>query len=254
MRKHLFSALCILMVLSSLAGCKQINDEKIPVESTPVKNEMSDTVGEKTDDYSLALREIGEKKELIVFNADEKKQLMSIDISWDEHFGDKFAYTADVNFDGKKDILIPYLNPASAVYFKAYIYLPEEKSFAYAPTFETIPNFSLDNETRTVLGSRTASRITTYSMSKYSSEKKDFVITNSIYYEPTEDEENYEFVETEFDKNGKAKFEKKYIVPIEKVTFNMDRSFEKLKPYYEKGSFWDLKSEKWNFEYLDLIK
>ena len=185
---------------------------------------------------------------LIIYEKESGVQLQKIDLPENERFTNTPVYALDVTFDGNLDLLVPSQRPASAVYFQAYVWNEKESQFIYAPTFENLPNFARDTKNKLILSSRSASKITSYGMSYYDTTKNDFITKNSLYMEPTEDEQLLHFVEEEF-KNGERK-----TIAEDTIAFDNpyipDETNPAISHYYEKDSFWDLDSDKWNSYFL----
>ena len=180
---------------------------------------------------------------LVISEKESRAQIQKIDLPENDCFTKEPLYVLDITFDGNLDILVPREQPASAVYFQAYIWNEKENQFIYAPTFENLPNIALDRENKLVLSSRTASKITSYGMSYYDTTEKDFIGKYSLYMEPTEDEQLLHFVEEEF-KNGERKTIAEDTIAVDNP-YIPDETNPAISHYYEKGSLWDLNSEKW---------
>ncbi len=185
---------------------------------------------------------------LIIFEKESGVQLQKIDLPENECFTKTPVYALDVTFDGNIDLLVPSQRPASAVYFQAYVWNEKESQFIYAPTFENLPNFALDTENKLILSYRSGNMITSYGMSYYDTTKKDFIFKNSVYMELAENDQEIHFVEEEF-KNGEWKIIKEHFIAGDDP-YGPDKTNPDISNYYEKGSFWDLDSDKWNSYFL----
>ena len=185
---------------------------------------------------------------LIIYEKESGVQLQKIDLPENERFTNTPVYALDVTFDGNLDLLVPSQRPASAVYFQVYVWNEKESQFIYAPTFENLPNFARDTKNKLILSSRSASKITSYGMSYYDTTKNDFITKNSLYMEPTEDEQLLHFVEEEF-KNGERKTIAEDTIAVDNP-YIPDETNPAISHYYEKDSFWDLDSDKWNSYFL----
>ena len=110
-----------------------------------------------------------------------------------------------------------------------------------------MPNFSADKENKMILTHRTAAMITSYCMYKYSEDKNDFYITNSLYWEPCSNDKFMHLVEKSYDIKGNRK-----ILNDVKVKslyhIDIDPKDSNAAPYFKENSFWDLNGEKWKFE------
>ena len=171
-----------------------------------------------------------------------QKQIQTISLTGNELFAPSVIYAVDITFDGNMDILIPYQNPASGVYFQAYVWRETEKQFVYAPQFENIANFILDRTNGRILSTRTASQITSYSVHYYNAEAKDFRSSHSLYWEPGTGNQIH-FVEQQY-KNGAMITVKDCLVESTSAT-ELNRSDPQIAEYFVSGSFWDLDNQKW---------
>lgn len=181
---------------------------------------------------------------IIITENESDKQIQKIDLTENEKFGDKSIYAVDVNFDGYNDLIIPHEHPASAVYFKAYIWNVAKQNFVYAPGFENIANFVLDNDQKRILSHRTASRITTYAIHLYDETTEDFILKKLVCWQPTDDENLMHFTEEEFNVNGEAAIINDCLVEATDPVW-IDENNPKVAGYFAAGSLWDLNSEKW---------
>ena len=178
-----------------------------------------------------------------------KKDIQTINVSGNELFAEKVLYAADITFDGNLDILIPYERPASAAYFQAYVWQESEGQFVYAPQFENLPNFVIDKENNRILTTRTSSQITSYSISYYDAEAKDFRPSHSIYWEPDASDSKMHFVE-QHDINGVTVIVKD--CQVEKSShLDVNKADPQIAEYFAAGSFWDLDSQKWKNQFYN---
>lgn len=191
--------------------------------------------------YNLEYPQLAET--LVISEKESGEQIQKLDLPENECFTNAPLYLLDVTFDGNLDILVPSQRPASAVYFQAYVWNEKESQFIYAPTFENLSNIALDTENKLVLSSRTASQISSYGMSYYDTIKNDFIVKNSLYMEPTEDDQLLHLIEQEL-QNGEQKIVAEGHVDTGDA-LNPDKTNPAISHYYEKGSLWDLDSEKW---------
>ena len=176
-----------------------------------------------------------------------KKDIQTISLSGNELFAEKVLYFADVTFDGNLDMLIPYQQSASAAYFQAYVWQESESQFVYAPQFENLPNFIIDKENNRILSTRTASQITSYSISYYDAVAKNFKPSHSLYWEPDTSSNQIYFVEQRYE-NGTAVTVKDCLV--EKISdIDMYKSDSQIAEYFSSNSFWDLDSQKWKDQF-----
>jgi len=159
----------------------------------------------------------------------------------------------DVNFDSKLDKLVPYMRPASGVYYKAYVWNEEKGDYVYAEGFENCPNISIDTERKVLLSHRTASMITSYSIITFDGMK--FDSNRGIYWEPAENYTKIHFVEKEYIREPDYPWEKfcKSYLEVEHKNVNVGmaglltpaKTDEQIKGYFESGSLWDLDGARW---------
>ena len=189
----------------------------------------------------------GIAQSVTIWNPAAKKYIQTISLSGNELFAEKVLYAVDVTFDGNLDILIPYQQPASAAYFQAYVWQESEGKFLYAPQFENLPNFVIDQTNGRILSTRTASQITSYGISYYDAEAKDFRPSHSIYWEPDAGGSKMHFVEQQY-KNSTAVTVKDCLV---EKTGNMDvnKSDPQIAEYFASNSFWDLDNQRWKNQF-----
>lgn len=181
---------------------------------------------------------------IIITENESDKQIQKIDLTENEKFGDKSIYAVDVNFDGFLDLVIPHEHPASAVYFQAYVWKEANESFVYAPGFENIENFVLDNDKKILLSHRTASRITTYAIHSYDESINDFTLKKLVCWRPSDTEDFMHFTEEEYNVNGEATIINDCLVEATDPIW-IDERNPNIVGYFVDGSFWDLNSIKW---------
>ena len=196
--------------------------------------------------YNLENPRLAETLVISVRGAGE--QIQKIDLPENDCFTKAPVYALDVTFDGNLDLLVPSQSAASAVYFQAYVWNEKESQFIYAPTFENLANIALDTENKLILSYRSGNMMTSYGMSYYDTTKKDFIFKNSVYMELAENDQEIHFVEEEF-KNGEWKIIKEHFIAGDDP-YGPDKTNLDISHYYEKGSFWDLDSDKWNSYFL----
>ncbi len=146
----------------------------------------------------------------------------------------------DVNFDSKLDKLVPHERPASAVYYKAYVWNEEKGDYVYAPSFELFPNVSIDTERQVLLAGRTASMITSHSIIIYNGE--DFEATHQMYWEPNDYQAYDNKIHFVVEENGNKVLD---IVVDGIDQMFPDKTDEQIKGYFESGSIWDLDGARW---------
>lgn len=158
-----------------------------------------------------------------------------------EIFGSHAAYAIDLDFDGCSDLIVPYENPAGAVYFCAYVWRTSEQQFVYAPGFEKIPNFFIDKPSRQILGSLNMGKTAQYVMYNYDSAKRDFSLNNSLEWSPSG--KGVHLVETAYSGGFKSVVENA-IVPLG-ANGQIDKTNPTAAQYFSDNSLWELDSPKW---------
>lgn len=221
----------------------------------PTYNSITFRLNDNLPEYNATVTYNQENPQLaetmIISEKESGVQIQKIDLLENDRFTKEPLYVLDVTFDGNLDILVPSQRPTSAVYFQAYVWNEKESQFVYAPTFENLANIALNAENKLVLSRHTGSKITSYSMSYYDTTKNDFIVKNSLYMEPTENDQLLHFVEDEL-QNNERKIIAEDTIAIDNP-YNPDETNSAISHYYEKGSFWDLDSEKWNSYFLDIL-
>lgn len=250
MRKIFCFAFALILCL--FAGCKaEKPDTDIPSDKAAKENVAVETLSFKVNDsmpeYVCAYRyddpEYPSRVTIEISAEDTGETIQTIESEYNSVSVRAVSF-ADINFDGNKDMIIPINNPASAIYCEAYVWGQEHEEFVHADGFDNIPNFVIDQENERILGCRTASRITSFVIYRYNENGNNFIITNSVYYEPTSSDDAFIFVEEKLGENMKytvvAEFE---AAAADAIT--IDKNDEKVKPYFKDGSFWDLDGDKW---------
>lgn len=123
----------------------------------------------------------------------------------------------------------------------------DTKQFVYFPDFEEIGSFSLDTENKKILthnfiwmGSSLVSEF--YTVYSFNGEK--YIIEKQIRFELSEDLKKTTLIETEGDVDIQV-VKAVYVLDYDYYNVGVDKTDERLKPYYEDGSYWDLDGEKW---------
>lgn len=258
MKKALIGSICLVLLLS-MAACGNDQNEQLESKHTedlhshiPTTSAVEKGVTQKSIslEISYPARRIlsanyNELSKTILVHDKDGKELQTISVASNEMFAKSFAYIQDVNFDGNSDLLIPYENPASAIYFQAYLWDVDEEKFIESASFSNLPNYAIDTDNQRILSRRTASCITSYGIHVYDKEKKEFVKTHALYWEPKDENQNkLHLEESIYDEKGIET--KVYCVDVpSKNLFDLEDSNPAVKQYFEKGSLWDLNSSKW---------
>ncbi len=260
MKKLLGTFLCLVLAIAALSACtpnEETTSNTTSSESTSSTAEYSDAFADKeTARMTFAVNDTmpsyeavvvlngdGAAETLAVCDAATGEVLQSIAIEGDENCPDKQPHAIDVNFDGNKDILVPYMQTSRADLFHAYVWDAGKSEFVYAPSFAGVANFVLDTENKRLLGYSMGDMRVNYAVAVYDAEAKDFVFSNSLYYEylTDEDGDTIHFVEYE-----KDEIVAEYTMPGNGDYYLVDETDDRMKPYLQEGSFWDLYSEKWH--------
>ena len=161
------------------------------------------------------------------------------------------AYFMDVTFDGNIDILVPS-NVTRNLCISAYLWDSESKQFVYYQKFEEMGNIAIDPDNKKILTQNylwlDSGRIADY-YSVLSFNGSDFILEKQVSFVPSEDLATTVFSETEGEYGSQttiAEFE----LPYDYNT-SLDKSDEKLTPYYVSGSYWDLDGSKWHCFFSD---
>jgi len=150
-------------------------------------------------------------------------------------------YIADVNFDNEDDLIVPSQRPAAVAYYSAYVWDSSTEQYVYAPTFENLPNVSLDPDRQEILSSKSADKITSYAVSTFDEKTKDFKIQRTLYY--YSEGQNMFYFEEHL-KNGKMQTVRQFTKPFGENDdfYAMDSETEN---YYKNHVDWKLGSTKW---------
>ena len=183
------------------------------------------------------------KIEIVVKETDDHVQ--TIVPPSNEAFTEEAAYFADVTFRDEQALILPVERSASSTVFLAYLWDEEQMQFLEEPSFKNIKNPSIDFNGKRILSKTSGDKITTYSM--YSFENGQFVLTNSLYWEPADlgagaapdVSGQMHVVETE----GET-VKKEAVVPAVD-DYTVDHDAPQVSGYFATGSFWDLDGEKW---------
>jgi len=179
--------------------------------------------------------------DLTVFDEKTNKKIQEIKLNENAIFSNRIIYIKDITFDGEDDLIIPYQRTASAAYYTAYVWDAATKQFVYTPTFESLPNVALDKDKKEILSSKSADKITSYSISTFDTYRKDFIVHRSLYYYPDEEKMVYK---EDILKNGILKTVAEYTKPLNYSNYYLMDS--EIYSYYCNHAEWNLDSSKWN--------
>jgi|GEM_PF-1620357 len=260
MKKLLGTFLCLTLVIAVLTACtskEETTSSTAASEHTSSTAEYSDAFADKNTarvTFSIdgvnpsvqavvILDESGAAESLAICEAETGEVLQTIAIEDDEAYADKQPRALDVNFDGNNDILVPYMQTSRADLFHAFVWDTESGTFVHAPSFAGISNFVLDAENKRLLGYSSGDMRVNYSVAAYDTKTKDFVLTNSLYYEYLSDEANGDTIH--FVEYQNSEIIAEYTMPGNGDFYAVDETDDRMKPYLQADSFWDLYSDKW---------
>ena len=180
-----------------------------------------------------------------------EKSIQTIVPKSNDLFTNSAVYFADLTFTGNLSLIIPYERSSHYAAFDAYIWDDAERQFVEAPSFKNIHNPAIDSQNKRILSKNSASQITSYNMFSYKDDE--FILTNSVYWQPSSLESSKEssmqrsnhFIE----KNGDVVVLDIHVPGNDPYT--IDISNPQISPYFVSGSFWDLGSEKWQCMFLN---
>ena len=125
--------------------------------------------------------------------------------------------------------------------FMAYVWDTEANEFIYAPTFEELSNVALDVDNKVILSNYSADKITSYSVSAFDPNTKNFVVQKSLNWHTADEEVVYKEEKLE---NGKMETIAEFTLP--ESTADDYLSNAEIAKYYKENSEWGLNSSKWN--------
>ena len=246
MKKFIIAVAMVLSLL--LFGCQGLTDAASSDNAVGDKG-LDFKVNEFLPEYSVTVvynnidPQLAEA--LIITEKGTSKQIQKIELTENEFFSQNPVYAVDVTFDSNADLLVPYTNTASAVYFQAYVWQESERLFRCAPSFRNIPNFVIDRENELILSKHTASKITSYSVSSYDKDEKDFIVIRSVYWEPDVEDAQMHFVEENYGENGETSIVNDFLMG--KVgELDINKTDPKIAPYFKDDSLWDLDGARWD--------
>ncbi len=253
--KIIISMILALTMVLTLASCTR-NTQKTEASAPALLSVSSAASDDKDRSYSASDALPGHDITVTFSDKDKStadsvtvtdrrtgERVQKIDLPENESFTELPVYFVDVNFDGSADLIIPCQRTAGAAYFFAYVYNPSEDKFVYAPTFENLPNFSIDGGAARILSHQSSDKVTSYSMSRYDTSKQDFVCENSLYWEAADGDYINHFVEESI-RGGRQ--EKVYEISVRSQDcYSLNTADPRVKPYFAAGSFWNLNGKKW---------
>lgn len=175
-------------------------------------------------------------EQLVVTEQESGQEIQRMTLPENQRFTKEPAYAADVTFDGYADLLIPNQQPAYGSWFHAYVWDVETGKLIDAPGFSELSNVALDTDRKQILSHRLASRSTSYSISVFDPDKKEFVTQHSLYWDWSDDGVTYF---KEFNEKNEI------VTEFSFCGTTLDPETTDAKPYFEDGSVWELASSKW---------
>lgn len=190
-----------------------------------------------------------EIKQLKLTLAESGTLLQTIDLPKNEElqgcdvFGDSPVQFVDATFDGNTDIIISYQWSAYHAWYRCFVWDAETERFAEAPSFSKIIHPDIHPETKQILSHGEGGGIASYDMYRFDAQRKDFVCTNSLYWEWSHTKEECYLVEKAYAKDGTEKVVAD--MTVKGWDYRLDETDPLVKPYYQKGGLWELDSGKW---------
>lgn len=223
------------------------NNETTPVTQAPIKTDTETRtyiVGSSLPKYNIKITYASNKKETVLclslLEENNANEIQSVSLSDNYRFTREPIYITDITFDGYADILVPYQRSASAQYFMAFVWDSETNTLIYAPEFQNLSNVALDKERKLILSSRSADKISSYSLSVFDKNLNNFKVCKSLYYYPEGEHVIYKEQQLE---NGIMHTILELKVPYAQQDFySMNPS---LKKYYDDNTDWNINSSKW---------
>lgn len=161
------------------------------------------------------------------------------------------AYFIDVTFDENIDILVPCAVTRNLC-IAAYLWDSESKQFVYYQKFEEMGNIAIDPDNKKILAQNCiwldSGRIADF-YSVFSFNGSNFILEKQVSFVPSEDLTTTVFSETEGE-YGSQTTVAEFDLPYDYNT-SLDKSDERLAPYYVSGSYWDLDGLKWHCIFND---
>lgn len=105
------------------------------------KDNQLGSIQKHKEDYFIFINEVNTVEQVLHVEYDDKEIGYACDYT---------AYFEDVTFDGKKDLLIWLGDGRYAGYYCAYVY--EDGQYRYEKTFESIPDYEVDEEEHVIHG------------------------------------------------------------------------------------------------------
>ncbi len=245
MKKYVIAVGMVLSLL--LCGCQGLTDAASSDNAVGDKG-LDFKVNEHSPEYNVTVVYNDADPQLaegiVITDKETSKQVQRIELTDNEFFSKAPVYAADVTFDSNADLLVPYGSSASGVYFQAYVWQESEGLFELAPSFQDIPNFTVDRDNDLILSKRTASRMTNYLVSGYDQDKKDFIVIRSVYWEPAEEDGQMHFVEKNRSESGEMTVVSEFSVSGDGI--DISKADPMTAPYFKDGSLWDLDGARWD--------
>ena len=179
--------------------------------------------------------------------------IQTIMLKDNELFTNSLIYFVDVTFTGCLSLIIPYEKSSHYIVFDAYVWDNNKNIFVESPSFRNIYNPTIDFENKRILSKNSSNQITSYNMFSYQDDQ--FILTNSVYWEPNyvegDDESNLKNINHFVEKDGDNIVLDTYVSGSDSYTVDINNP--QITSYFVAGSFWDLYSPKWQCMFFNQI-
>lgn len=256
MKQTLCLIFALFLLLSIFTGCKKTpTDLSVPETTLAATKPTTYSASELTTPHNTTLvsqnhsfhftdPDSSGNRTLFVNDSSTTQLIQTIPFFSHEWFSEYPLYWMDISFDGNNDIIVPYYRTAAKLYYKAYVWNKERGQYLYAPGFENIPNFALQEERKALLSYTVANNITVYSMYRFSEEKQDFVCWQTLYWEPAERAGSLCVTQLQYT-DGVEKQVSRFLAAASDGFSEMDRTDPNILPYFQENSIWDLDNTWW---------
>ena len=255
----------LLLLAAALGGCVQQGMSDRPAQKPsetaeetqgPTASDLSPAqtltfqVNDRMPMYSCTVAMTASTVTLDIVDAQTGAPVQSITQPTTGVFTKDAVYARDVTFSGNLALLIPYERSARSASFSAFLWDEGKKQFVEAPSFRNIRNPCIDEEGKRILSYVSGDNMTVYSMYAYKEDA--FQPTGTVSWMPARDDETPvsdadKWVRFREEKGGDPEtVVEDFLVASDDGVYDLEESDARVKPYMEPGSFWDLKSDKWN--------
>ncbi len=170
-----------------------------------------------------------------------------------EIFTNSPAYFKNITFDGNMSIIIPVRREVDehiiqTLYFDAYIWDKETGKFIEAPSFKEIANPAINTSEKMILSHKVSEDNRWYYM--YFFNNNQFTAEKSLCWEVTDPINNESFAHLIEKDEEKTVSEFDIYISTPELSY----SNSSMKPYFEKGSVWELYGDKWKCSFKNYCK